>query len=331
MQAQQTILQLRQQLQQQGPSAASLGLLGPVAGYGGMAAGGFSGGALPGSSMWMEPRPADSYSLGMGPPVSSGLVMESSRQRLDMGGGAVGGGSMYASQEWQGSARSLGASVDAVPWNSGQQQGAYGSTRNSPEKGPSAAAQPAAVSRSCEGTPWFAGGGGRVGSTQQISSHNYACSSAAMAAPAAAAGGGAPYDSQQHSSGMPLGAANTAQQPSSSHPLQMQADMFRAKAPSPMQAAADLGFTGSTLPLSRDMMSVVEIMASTKQLEDQLLDLSKERDELEKELAKMPPGAGRTIKGRQRKMAVESRLDDLGFEISRIRTEIKKLNGQIKR
>lgn len=170
-----------------------------------------------------------------------------------------------------------------------------------------------------------------MGSTQQISSHNYACSSAAMAAPAAAAGGGARYDSQQHSSGMPLGAANTAQQPSSSHPLQMQADMFRAKAPSPMQAAADLGFTGSTLPLSRDMMSVVEIMASTKQLEDQLLDLSKERDELEKELAKMPPGAGRTIKGRQRKMAVESRLDDLGFEISRIRTEIKKLNGQIKR
>jgi hypothetical protein len=154
-----------------------------------------------------------------------------------------------------------------------------------------------------------------------------------MAAPTAVAAGGAPYDSHQHSSGVPLGAANAAQQPSSSQhmQMQMQADMLRGKAPSPMQAAADLGYTGSTLPLSRDMMSVVEIMASTKQLEDQLLELSKERDELEKELAKMPPGAGRTIKGRQRKMAVESRLDDLGFEISRIRTEIKKLNGQIKR
>jgi flagellar biosynthesis chaperone FliJ len=79
------------------------------------------------------------------------------------------------------------------------------------------------------------------------------------------------------------------------------------------------------------MLSVVEVMATTKQLEDQLLDLSQERDELEKELAKMPPGAGRTIKGRQRKMVVEQRLDDLGVEISRVRIEIKKLNGQTKR
>jgi hypothetical protein len=145
-------------------------------------------------------------------------------------------------------------------------------------------------------------------------------------------------NSQRHqSSGLQLSvtaaAASHAYQPSG---LQLQAERseLQARAPSPQQlqaSAADLGYTGSALPLSRDMMSVVEIMAATKQLEDQLLNLCQERDELDKELAKMPPGAGRTIKGRQRKMAVESRLDELGLEISRVRTEVKKLSGQIKR
>ena len=179
-----------------------------------------------------------------------------------------------------------------------------------------------------------------MGSTQQISSHLQAAPAAAAAASgssgavgAAAAAAGGLHEPQQHAGGVPLGASVRPPTTSSSQ-QQLAADLLRAKAPSPMQlqaSAADLGFTGATLPLSRDMMSVVEIMASTKQLEDSLLGLCTERDELEKELAKMPPGAGRTIKGRQRKMAVEARLDDLGLEISRVRTDIKKLNGQIKR
>lgn len=185
-----------------------------------------------------------------------------------------------------------------------------------------------------------------MGSTQQISGHVHPVASSTTAraptsaglAPAAAA---AAFEAQQHAGAAAAAAAAAApppqQQPSSSALVQAAAERAEAlragRTPSPMQLqqAADLGFTGSTLPLSRDMMSVVEVMAATKQLEDELLGLCKERDDLEKELAKMPVGAGRTIKGRQRKMAVESRLDDLGLDISRVRTEIKRLNGQVKR
>lgn len=180
-----------------------------------------------------------------------------------------------------------------------------------------------------------------MGSTQQISGHAHPVASSTTAraptsaglAPAAAA---AAFEAQQHAGAAAAAAPPSQQQPSSSALVQAAAERAEAlragRTPSPMQLqAADLGFTGSTLPLSRDMMGVVEVMAATKQLEDELLVLCKERDDLEKELAKMPVGAGRTIKGRQRKMAVESRLDDLGLDISRVRTEIKRLNGQVKR
>jgi hypothetical protein len=94
-------------------------------------------------------------------------------------------------------------------------------------------------------------------------------------------------------------------------------------------SAAQLGFAGASTALSREHMSVVEVMAATKQLEEQLLSLLSERDELDKELAKLPLGAGRTIRERQRKNMIQARLDELNPDISRVRTHIKRLNGDI--
>jgi len=345
IQAQQQILQLRQQLHHQGLSAAMPSM---SAGYGlgshsaGQSAG-LSGG-MAGHS-WMD-RAVDSYSLGAAmAPSSSALGLDSARPRFESS--TMQGGLMYASQEWQGGARGLAASADAAPWSSAQQHGGFSSLSNSPSPTTAARAGPApaeagpSVSRSADSTPWFAGGGSRMASTQQISNHMRAPSPGEVAPSTghggAAAGGG--FDLQQTArTAAPAAAAATPAAAPSSH---MQLDQRLTQQVQQQQqhhgsglaqaSAADLGFSGSTVPLTREMMTVVEIMGATKQAEDQLLSLSKERDELEKELAKMPLGAGRTIKGRQRKQAVETRLDELGFEISRLRTQIKQLNGNIKR
>jgi hypothetical protein len=92
-------------------------------------------------------------------------------------------------------------------------------------------------------------------------------------------------------------------------------------------SAAELGFTGASLPLSAAQLSVVQVMAATKAAEDALLGLCSERDALEQELAKLPLGSGRTMQQRQRKACITARLAELGPEISRLRTGIKRLNG----
>lgn len=336
MQAQQQVLQLRQQLllqQQQGAASGALSL----------GASGYSAGLM---------GAADGYG-GLG--LAGGLGAESSRARLELGPPAYANPSVYASQDWNSASRSSAASLDGPSWaNQQQQQAVYGSLSSSPDAHAHQAAaragqqqqqqqQPVSVSRSLEGPPWFVGGGGRVGSTQQISSHLPPSTTPQVHSPTPAPASTAGHVAAQQYRSTVLPQASTAagtaalHHPSAGHGQMMppeHADVSRGRAPSPQQlqaSAADLGYSGSALPLSRDMLSVVEVMAATKQLEDQLLDLSQERDELEKELAKMPPGAGRTIKGRQRKMVVEQRLDDLGVEISRVRIEIKKLNGQTKR
>ncbi len=66
-------------------------------------------------------------------------------------------------------------------------------------------------------------------------------------------------------------------------------------------------------------------MATTKQLEDSLLVLSRERDELESEFAKMPLHGGRTLRERQRKVEVETRLEERRKEISNTRLQLKRL------
>jgi hypothetical protein len=79
---------------------------------------------------------------------------------------------------------------------------------------------------------------------------------------------------------------------------------------------------------SSEQLSAVEITAQTKQLEDQLLLLCQEKDELNREYAKMPLGSGKTMRERQRKAQVESRLEELDAQISRMRMALKRLLGR---
>lgn len=324
-QAQQQIMQLRQQLQQQG-IAGTLPVL-PAFG---------SSGLLPApvqpalsSPSWSA---ADSYGLGSAIPLSASIAVDNIRPRYEST--TFHAGSVYASQDWQQQGRSLAASADAAPWGSTTQQqqpGGFNSLSNSPsatDRPPvprlglsqqQQQQQDPAVSRPADPCPWFAGGGSRVGSSQQISSHMHGGAGAAgsLGSPAAQGTAIPQAPSQQHE-----------QRPESRQQQQQPGGLAAQSSTADLQ-----GYSGSSSSsaLSRDMMSVVEIMSATKQAEEQLLGLCQERDELEKELAKMPAGAGRTIRGRQRKVVVETRLEELGVQISKIRTHIKQLNGNIKR
>ena len=64
-------------------------------------------------------------------------------------------------------------------------------------------------------------------------------------------------------------------------------------------------------------------MQKTKQLEDQLMAANKERDLLEGELSRMGSSV-RTVTGRNRKLAAEARLSNLGKEIGTIRMQLKR-------
>lgn len=77
-----------------------------------------------------------------------------------------------------------------------------------------------------------------------------------------------------------------------------------------------------------EQLTAVEIMAQTKQLEDALLLLCQEKDELNAELSKLPLGSGKTMRERQRKAAVEARLEELDGQISRSRMALKRLLGR---
>eukprot|EP00775_Hariotina_reticulata_P010408 gene10408-10566_t len=90
-------------------------------------------------------------------------------------------------------------------------------------------------------------------------------------------------------------------------------------------ASANLGSSSSPFGTQ---LTVNEIMAATKQLEDLLLAQSQEKDELSKEYAKMPLGAGRTLKERQRKLQVERRLEELDKLISKTRMQLRKMLGK---
>ncbi|KAF8073075.1 hypothetical protein HT031_000736 [Scenedesmus sp. PABB004] len=79
-------------------------------------------------------------------------------------------------------------------------------------------------------------------------------------------------------------------------------------------------------PFGTDM-TAAQLAAHTKQLEDDLLVLCQEKDELLREHAKMPLGSGRTIREKQRKAAIEARLEELAVVISRTRMALKRALG----
>eukprot|EP00198_Chlamydomonas_reinhardtii_P001518 XP_001690854.1 predicted protein [Chlamydomonas reinhardtii] len=67
------------------------------------------------------------------------------------------------------------------------------------------------------------------------------------------------------------------------------------------------------------------LLARSKALEDQLMVLCAEKGGLEAEYARMPLGAGRSLRERNRKAVVEQRLELLNKEISAVRMQLKRI------
>ncbi|GFR44865.1 hypothetical protein Agub_g6208, partial [Astrephomene gubernaculifera] len=87
----------------------------------------------------------------------------------------------------------------------------------------------------------------------------------------------------------------------------------------PLGAAA-----ASDTPFGTEM-TTKELMSRSKALEDQLMVLCSEKGGLEAEYARMPLGAGRSLRERNRKAVVEQRLELLNKEISAVRMQLKRL------
>ena len=71
-----------------------------------------------------------------------------------------------------------------------------------------------------------------------------------------------------------------------------------------------------------------ELLARTKAMDNQLMVLCSEKASLEAEFARMPLGAGRSIKDRNRKAVVEERLELLNKEISGVRMQLKRISNK---
>ncbi|GLI59036.1 hypothetical protein VaNZ11_000862 [Volvox africanus] len=84
------------------------------------------------------------------------------------------------------------------------------------------------------------------------------------------------------------------------------------------------GNSGADTPFGTEE-TVKEMMARSKTLEDQLMALCAEKGGLEAEYARMPLGAGRSLRERNRKQVVEQRLELLNKEISSVRMQLKRL------
>lgn len=80
-------------------------------------------------------------------------------------------------------------------------------------------------------------------------------------------------------------------------------------------------------PFGTDL-TLQEMMERTRELEDLLMKQCQEKDALESEYSKMPLHGGRTLKDRQRKAAVEDRIEVLHKEISTTRLQLKRLLGK---
>jgi len=80
------------------------------------------------------------------------------------------------------------------------------------------------------------------------------------------------------------------------------------------------------LPYATDE-SLSQAIANTKDLEGRLMELQREKNQLDAEYSKMPANAGKTIAQRQRKVVVEQRLEAIAREISSCRLGLKKLGA----
>ncbi len=73
------------------------------------------------------------------------------------------------------------------------------------------------------------------------------------------------------------------------------------------------------------LLPLQALLARSKALEDQLMALCAEKTNLEAEFARMPLGAGRNLRERNRKAVVEQRLELLNKDISGVRMQLKRV------
>lgn len=75
-------------------------------------------------------------------------------------------------------------------------------------------------------------------------------------------------------------------------------------------------------------ITMADMLAHSKRLDDALVSLRWEQEQLEAELAKLPEGAGKTSAQRKRKAEVEERLKVIESQINNVRTQLRKLTGK---
>ncbi len=95
-----------------------------------------------------------------------------------------------------------------------------------------------------------------------------------------------------------------------------------AQPPPPPPATAPLSSAVArhdAVPFAVDDETQRLLESGAEQAERRLTELALEKDALESELARFPPGSGRSLAARRRKSAIESRLDAIVLERSRLR------------
>ena len=69
-----------------------------------------------------------------------------------------------------------------------------------------------------------------------------------------------------------------------------------------------------------------ESMELTSEIDRALMELNLEREQLERELAKMPIHSGKTMAARRRKAETEGRLDEIGRSIARYKMMMRRMH-----
>ena len=86
-------------------------------------------------------------------------------------------------------------------------------------------------------------------------------------------------------------------------------------------SASNYGHGGMPFAVDDDLQR--RAVAGFAPLQRQLMCLSQEKDRLDAEYARLPPGGGRNAAARRHKAAVEGRLEELNVQMSSLRTRLR--------
>ncbi|GLC43858.1 hypothetical protein PLESTF_001406700 [Pleodorina starrii] len=207
---------------------------------------------------------------------------------------------------------------------------ADGPTRDMVAAGPLADARgmwrppPQGEDRSFGGGGGGGGGGDAVGAGLGWQPQTKLSSAGGTSSSAGGGGGGGPnYGSARGSAPPSAGGGGGSPPPYAVHTTD-NSYAYRRPANAVGAGTAPSGGGGGDTPYGTEE-TVKDMVARSKALEDQLMVLCAEKGGLEAEYARMPLGAGRSLRERNRKAVVEQRLDLLNKEISSVRMQLKRL------